>query len=136
MPDFSTEALGTLLVVDDMEFVRDAVVAILENANYRVLAAPCGVSAIQLAQDAAVNIDLLISDVDMPSMTGPQLGDVLTKMRPKMRVLLMSGQHGGDLDLPGGWAFIAKPFVPANLVRMITEMLCSQDQAAGHSGMT
>ena len=75
-------------------------------------------------------IDLLLSDVDMPLMSGPDLGEALKKARPNMHVMLMSGGSNGNLlVLNYGWAFIQKPFVSTKLVQMVTDVLHSPDRS-------
>ena len=96
MPDSLRETLETILVVDDHEMVRKVVVDILEQANFHVLTADGGASAVRVAQETSRVIDLLLSDVEMPGMSGPDLGEVLKKARPDMHVMLMSG--GVDSD--------------------------------------
>ena len=122
--------LETILVVDDNESVLRVVVALLEAENFRVLSANSGPAALKLAEETNTTIDLLLSDVDMPQMSGPDLGEVLKKARPDMHVMLMSGGTDGNLlVLNYGWAFIQKPFVAVKLVQMVTEVLHSQDRS-------
>src|SRR5690348_6002012 len=110
--------LETILVVDDHDALLKTVVAVLQNANFRVLSADSGASAIKLAGETDGIIDLLLSDVEMPQMTGPNLGKILRQTRPDLHVMLMSGQPSGNLlVLNYGWAFIQKPFVAAKLVQ-------------------
>src|SRR5689334_5450220 len=122
--------LETILVVDDDPRVRSVVVAILKNANFVVLSADSGEAAIKLAEKTKQRIDLLLSDVDMPGLTGPALGETLKTARPEMHVMLMSGQQDGNLlVLNYGWAFIRKPFVGTKLVQMVTDVLHSADRS-------
>jgi len=122
--------LETILVVDDDEAVLGLVVKILKNANFRVMLANSGPAAIKLAGETEQPIDLLLSDVDMPGMTGPALGETLKAARPEMHVMLMSGQQDGNLlVLNYGWAFIRKPFVPTKLVEMVTDVLHSANRS-------
>jgi len=130
MPDILTGKLENILVVDDNEATCKYVVAILEQANFHVLSAENGANAIELAKHTVGTIDLLLSDVDMPLMSGPVLGETLKKARPEMRVMLMSGGADGNLlVLNYGWAFIEKPFVAEKLVEMVTEVLHSPDRS-------
>ena len=120
----------TILVVDDNEDVLKAVVAILEHAKFHVLAAGSGPAALKLAEETDEKIDLLLSDVDMPGMSGPDLGEALKKARPDMHVMLMSGGANGNLlVLNYGWAFIQKPFVTVKLLQMITYVLHSPNRS-------
>jgi two-component system, cell cycle sensor histidine kinase and response regulator CckA len=130
-----TGVLETILVVDDTENILNLVVEILETANFHVLQANSGVGAVTLAAGYSGKIDLLLSDVDMPEMSGPELGDALKQARPDMHVMFMSGFTGGDLlVLNYGWAFIDKPFVPRKLVEMINAVLHSANKSQGNHG--
>jgi two-component system, cell cycle sensor histidine kinase and response regulator CckA len=127
--------LETILVVDDNEAVLQVVVTILVRARFRVLSAANGPDALRLAAQTEGRIHLLLSDVDMPLMSGPDLGEELKKLRPGIHVMLMSGGANGELlVLNYGWAFIQKPFVPVKLVQMIQEVLHSpnRSQLGGH----
>ncbi len=130
MLDTLTSKLETILVVDDNDVVLNVVVQLLGRANFQVLSAANGADAIELAKETKGRIDLLLSDIDMPLISGPDLGLALKKTRPDLRVMLMSGgQDGNLLVLNYGWAFIQKPFVAARLVQMITEVLRSPDRS-------
>ena len=116
--------IETILVVDDNEVVLKIVVAILKAQSFQVLSAENGPAALKLAEKTAGTINLLLSDVEMPGMSGPALGDVLTKARPDMHVMLMSGWLTGNLPVfSREWAYIQKPFVPVKLVQMVNEVL-------------
>jgi two-component system, cell cycle sensor histidine kinase and response regulator CckA len=83
-----------------------------------------------VASETDGTIDLLLSDVDMPLMSGPDLGEKLKASRPKMHVMLMSGAANGSLlVLNYGWAFIEKPFLMKKLIDMVSEVLSSPDRA-------
>ena len=130
MCDDSTGKLETILVVDDNQAVLAVVVAIFQRANFRVLSADSGAKAIELAKETEERIDLLLSDVDMPQMSGPDLGELLKHSRPDLHVMLMSGGHNGNLlVLNYGWAYIQKPFVPTKLIQMVQEVLHSPDRS-------
>lgn len=129
------EQLPTILVVDDTEAVLDAVVMILGAAGFEVLSAASGAAALDLAAAETGEIDLLLSDVEMPVMSGPELGEILKQTRPNIHVMLMSGNGNGNLlVLNYGWAYIQKPFVADRLVRMVRDVLSSPDrsQLGGH----
>ena len=130
MPASLKGTLETIMVVDDQALVLETVVAVLQHANFRVLSADSGAKAMQLAKETDGRIDLLLSDVDMPEMSGPDLGEALKKARPDIHVMLMSGGPEGNLlVLNYGWAFIQKPFVSAKLVEMVTDVLHSEDRS-------
>jgi two-component system cell cycle sensor histidine kinase/response regulator CckA len=122
--------LETILVVDDDEEVLSVVIDILKGANFRVLSAKSGPDALKLAGKTNGKIDLLLSDVDMAQMSGPDLGQTLRKTRRDLHVMLMSGGAKGNLlVLNYGWAFIQKPFVPKKLVEMVNEVLHSENRS-------
>src|SRR5512147_2520267 len=130
MPDTLIGKLETILVVDDNETVLTLVVAILKRANFRVLSADNRGSAMELAKEMEGRIDVLLADVDMPLMSGPDLGVSLKRARPDLHVMLMSGGENGNLlVLNYGWAYIQKPFVPTKLIQMVTEVLHSRDRS-------
>ena len=86
------------------------VVAILKAAGFHVLQADGGVEALRVAAEYPDRIDLLLSDLKMPEMSGPELGELLKKTRPRVRVMLMSGFSGDLLVLNYGSAFIESRF--------------------------
>jgi DNA-binding NtrC family response regulator len=125
----------TILVVDDNEGVLQMVSEILTYANYRVLRANSPASAVELSAATAGPIDLLLSDLDMPGMSGPDLGQLLKTTRPDLHVMLMSaGQKGSLLVLNYGWAYLDKPFVMTKLLEMVNNVLQTPDksQPGGH----
>ena len=120
----------TILVVDDNEAVLRIVAAVLESANFRVLVADSPTVALRLAEEKDEKIDLLLSDVEMPEMSDPDLGETLKKTRPGLHVMLMSGGANGNLlVLNYGWAYIQKPFVAGKLIQMVTEVLHSRNRS-------
>ena len=100
MPPPVEGTLETILVVDDNELTLEVVMKILKAKNFRVLSAVSGPAALNLAEETTETIDLLLSDVEMPQMSGPDLGEALKKARPDMRVMLMSGGANGNLLVP------------------------------------
>jgi len=116
----------TILVVEDEPSVRRLAVLTLRGRGYRVIEAEDGPRALQIAGDEATPIDLLLSDVIMPGMSGPELVERFHEIRPDARTLLMSG-HFGDtvmsLRVEASLAFLPKPFTPDRLVRKVRETL-------------
>jgi len=101
-----------ILVVDDEEPIRRMVCLVLQSHGHTVLAAPDGRRALEtLAGD---KIDLLISDVTMPHMTGRELAATVRRSHPGVPVLLMSGS-----ERPDGYPFLAKPFRPHSLIAAV-----------------
>ncbi len=117
----------TILLVEDEHTLREVIRRILTGAGYRVLAAASGPEALETAGGYNGSIDLLLSDVIMPQMPGPQLAEWLLVERPVMRVLLMSGfaqpilDSGGHLD--AGVALIEKPFSGPGLLAKVAQTL-------------
>jgi hypothetical protein len=130
MPPSLKKTLETILVVDDNEPVLEVIIAILKAENFRVLSAESGPAALKLAEKTTGTIDLLLSEVEMPQMSGPDLGEALKKVRPEMHVMLMSGGVRGNLlVLNYGWAYIQKPSVAVKLVQMVNDVLHTQDRS-------
>jgi DNA-binding NtrC family response regulator len=130
MPPAPKVKLETILVVDDSPFVLEVVVKVLEAEDFKVLSADSGPSALTLANETTETIDLLLSDVEMPGMSGPDLGEALKVARPNMHIMLMSGAANGNLlVLNYGWAYIQKPFVPVKLVQMINNVLHTRNRS-------
>ncbi len=125
-----SEKLETILVVDDNEPLRTFVVDALTRANFNVISADSGPNAISLAEKTKGEIDLLLSDWDMPEMSGIALGQALKALRPDIHIMQMSGGARDTLMvLNYGWAFLQKPFVAKRLVEMITDVLHSPNRA-------
>jgi two-component system cell cycle sensor histidine kinase/response regulator CckA len=117
----------TVLVVEDQDDVRKLALGILKKSGYRLLEAANGPEAILVAGAFPESIDLLVTDVIMPGMTGRELATRLQSVRPKLKVLYTSGYsaeviaHEGVLD--GGVSYLAKPFVPADLAAKVRGVL-------------
>jgi signal transduction histidine kinase/CheY-like chemotaxis protein len=117
----------TILLVEDETVVRQLVAEILENAGYTVLPAADGPSALELIRRHSDPINLLLTDVVMPGMSGPEVAAAVTSMRPGTEVLYMSGYtdsaigHHGVLE--PGIAFLQKPFSADDLTRKVRSLL-------------
>jgi PAS domain S-box-containing protein len=117
----------TILLVEDEPLVRSMTREILEISGYRVLEADGGEAALRLCDDFAGNIDLMLTDVVMPKMSGRELADRVSSSRPGMRVLYASGYtdeviaHHGVLE--PGTEFIHKPFTPETLSLKVRQVL-------------
>ena len=116
-----------ILLVEDTEMVRALVTATLKSYGYTVLVAASGPEAIEVAGQGHVRIDLLMTDVVMPRMTGRELADQLVATRPGLKVLFTSG-YPSDTVLRHGiaearTAFIEKPYLPEDLARKVREIL-------------
>ena len=126
LPEFPA-GTETVLVVEDEDAVRHLVRRFLQMSGYTVLHAPNGEEAVSVARKHDGPIHLLVTDVAMPGMNGRQLGDVLTRARPGLRILFMSGYTDEAVlregKLEPGTAFLQKPFNPASLVRKVRDVL-------------
>jgi PAS domain S-box-containing protein len=117
----------TVLLVEDEAALREVARRILDRAGYRVLVAEHGPAALQVLAQHAGPVDLLLSDVIMPQMSGPELARQLLAERPGLNVLLMSGfaqpiiDAGGHLD--AGMALVEKPFSGPVLLEKVAQML-------------
>jgi signal transduction histidine kinase len=124
LPDQGHE---TILLAEDEESVRRLATMVLERNGYRVISAPDGTAALDAAAAHDGPIDLLLTDVIMPGLNGRQLADRFASVHPETRVLFMSGYAGEALSAQGvldsSVAFLAKPFVPAELARKVREVL-------------
>ena len=100
----------TILLAEDDESVREYVSLVLRRLGYRVLEAHDGADALGVAERFDERIDLLLSDVVMPRMDGVELARRLTRARPKVKVLHMSGYPGDGHVARGDAPFLAKPF--------------------------
>ena len=117
----------TILLVEDEDAVRSMVSKILKNKGYTVLEASQGNEALDICERTEGSINLMVTDVIMPHMSGRELAVRLAPMRPEMRVLYMSGypdntivQHG---VLEPGTAFLQKPFTINALELKVREVM-------------
>jgi CheY-like chemotaxis protein len=117
----------TILVVEDEQLVRTLARSILERQGYRVVACANGAEALGVLEDRAAGIDLLLTDLVMPGMSGRELAERVVESRPKVQVLFTSG-YSEDAALYGGVAdreafFLAKPYSVHDLSSRVREVL-------------
>jgi CheY-like chemotaxis protein len=122
-----TRGSETVLVVEDEEMVRELTCRTLERNGYRALRAANGGEALLTCERLEGPIHLMVTDVVMPQMSGPELAARLRQVRGEMKVLYMSG-YAGDALVPHGigeWGskFLPKPFTPDALIRKVREVL-------------
>ncbi|HEX7452457.1 MAG TPA: ATP-binding protein [Polyangiaceae bacterium] len=117
----------TVLLVEDESQVRRLVFEVLQARGYKVLAAKDGLEAIPLEENYAGRIDLLITDVVMPGMSGRELPKHVTAARPDTKVLFMSGYTDDAVLRHGvtgpGTAFLQKPFALEDLLQRVRALL-------------
>jgi DNA-binding NtrC family response regulator len=122
----------TILVVEDHVLLLKLLEEILVNARFTVLTASSAKKAILIEAGHSGTIDLLLSDVMMPGMSGPDLARKLKEQRPEMRIILMSAYPDGALlVLNYGWHFMQKGFVPRALVGTVKDVLASKTREQG-----
>ncbi len=136
----SAQSPATILLVEDDPAIRRLAATLLELGGYVVLAAGSGIEALELAGvEPGRAIDLLVTDVVMPRMSGPELARRLGGMQPGLPVLFLSGyeeQSGGELSLDelgvrGEVAFLAKPFTPEAIHRAVRDALQREGTRTG-----
>lgn len=122
----------TVLLVEDAEPLRTLTKEILERGGYTVLEAANGMEAIQIAHDSYGPIHLLLTDVIMPVMGGEQLAAQLTRVRPNMKVLYMSGYPNEGIAWSGMLAsavmLLEKPFTREMLMRRVRQALDDEQE--------
>lgn len=116
----------TVLIAEDEDSVRDLASEFLRAAGYTVLAAENGVEALALAKRADEPIHLLLTDVVMPKLRGPELAERLRRLRPDIGIVYMSGYleyDRGNGEFVDDGFFLQKPFSRDTLVRKVADAL-------------
>lgn len=118
----------TVLLVDDNDELREIITDLLVDLGYEVLAADGGFEAIEIEQSHAEKIDLLLTDVIMPGMSGPQVHRIIRDCRPDIQTLFISGYPGGQAGgtvepVPEGATLLRKPVNPTDMARAIRSLL-------------
>jgi signal transduction histidine kinase len=120
----TAHATETVLVVDDDDDVRDAVVLALESGGHTVLRAADGAEALRVIRDNAEIVELVITDLNMPVRGGAELIDDLAKAHPHLPVVVVSGYSSSDnTDLPPEVLFVPKPFSTKMLLACVRQAL-------------
>jgi FixJ family two-component response regulator len=109
-----------IFIVDDEPAVLSCVAEILDSDAYHILTWPSGAEALRQSRAYKGEIHLLLSDFQMPGMSGVELATAMTAERPELKVLLMSGFAEGMLVLNEGWHFLAKPFIASQLRALVS----------------
>lgn len=118
---------GTVLLVEDSEVVRDVVALMLESDGLTVLQASGGEEALALVRRGDAPIDLLLTDIVMPEMSGVELADRLERERPDMRILFMTG-YAEEVVVNKGILgkhreCIGKPFTQKQITKRVRKIL-------------
>jgi len=125
--DPSLSGTETILLVEDEKSVRKLVERVLRSCGYQVLAAEDGSDALRVASDSDLAVDMVLTDIVMPEMSGRELVDALHTDRPTLRVLYMSGYTDDEIMRRGlndpGISFIQKPFTAEKLAMQVRKVL-------------
>ncbi len=117
----------TVLVVEDEDIIRVLAEKFLADAGYKVLAADSGTAGVRASDEFAGPIDLLVTDLMMPGMTGWEVARVLRAKRPELRVLFMTGFAGGDhaeeTPIIPPDELLAKPFRFPDFIAIVQRLL-------------
>jgi CheY-like chemotaxis protein len=130
----------TILLVEDEAMLRDMLCETLESHGYTVLVARNGTEAPQTAASYAGVIELMVTDVIMPGLTGPKVVERIAPSRPEMRVLYISGYSDESVVRNGvvspGTAFLSKPFTPEAFLGKVRDLLKAPalEAAPGQAG--
>jgi two-component system, cell cycle sensor histidine kinase and response regulator CckA len=123
---------ATILAVDDDLSILTLLESVLGAAGYRVLLADGGRRAVELFESATDPIDLLLTDVIMPDLTGPVLAERLRARQPGLQVLFISGFHDADLVqrfvTAKGFTLLPKPFTGEALLRVVQQSLAGVER--------
>jgi CheY-like chemotaxis protein len=122
----ASNSAKTILFADDDSSVQRFVAALLQKSGYQLIVAGNGVEALQKAREFAGVIHLLLSDLEMPGMTGIELAIQLNRERPDTKTLLISGLATGMLVLNNGWQFLPRAFMAEMLRDRIRDFLSEQ----------
>jgi signal transduction histidine kinase/CheY-like chemotaxis protein len=120
-----------VLIAEDQDEVRELAALFMRSAGYTVLTARDGVEALATLQRSAQPIDLLVTDVVMPNMRGPELAKRLKSLQPEIKVIYMSGYleyNKGNGDFLEGGYFLQKPFTRETLVSKVLEAVGSESR--------
>ncbi len=129
----------TILVVDDELSVLTVVKCMLESGDYNVMLANSAAAALRIAGNNEVAIDLLLTDVIMPDMQGPDLAERILALRPELKVLFISGYADSDVVrikvLNHNLSFLPKPFTPDGLLETVERVLNAPSSRAFAAGL-
>jgi CheY-like chemotaxis protein len=115
-----------VLVVEDEAFVREVTVEILQAAGYHVLKARHAVEATAVFRQCEEKVDLLVTDVVLPGRNGRDLARELTRLRPDLKTIFISGYPNNvvrNAALDDRWLYLSKPFSVESLMRKVHEAL-------------
>jgi CheY-like chemotaxis protein len=123
-----------ILVADDDDGIRNLMALCLEGEGYQVITARDGCQALALWKRHRMEIDLVITDIEMPEMSGLELVDRLNRRHAGIPILIISGSGGGPPEVTGGNCpprFLAKPFDLCALTHMVASLISAAPHRAG-----
>ena len=116
-----------ILIVEDNDAMRELLKTLLQNDGHEVLSAHDGLEAVRLYKTAREKIELVITDVEMPNLSGVEAFRQIKKMNPGAKVIFVSGAMNRRLEEQlqneGIQAFFQKPYAPADILTKIREIL-------------
>ena len=115
--------MPTVLLVDDDDMVRRLAATVLEKHGYRVVPARNGVEALMLHTSYPGEIDVILTDIVMPEMSGTEFALRVLEKHPGARIVLMSGLPPDGGNLPPGCPLVLKPFRQEALIAALEEVL-------------
>jgi two-component system, cell cycle sensor histidine kinase and response regulator CckA len=116
-----SEGNATILVDDYEPALRLAIVEILRGSGYKVLEADSSMQALEIARHHQAHLDILLTDIVMPGLRGPELARRVAKVHPEVQIVYMSGYAEGlpEAQLPANSTFLQKPFRFATLLEQL-----------------
>jgi signal transduction histidine kinase/HAMP domain-containing protein len=125
--DIMIHGTETILVVEDEPSILRLIADSLQPLGYEILEASCGREALQILNARGGEIDLLLTDVIMPEMSGTELAAIVRTIRPSMKIVFMSGYTDEmifhDFTMDSDMSFLQKPLTPRKLVSKLNEAL-------------
>jgi CheY-like chemotaxis protein len=122
----------TILLVEDEELLIESVCHLLKSKGYKVYTAKDGLEAVKLYEQHKQKIDLVITDMGLPGITGKDVFKKLREMNPGVKVVLASGffepEIKSELLKAEASGFIQKPYIPDDILRIIREMLDTKSE--------
>lgn len=113
----------TILLVEDEELLRHVVVDMLGQLGYQVIGATNGKEALAVAEEYSGTIDVLVTDVLMPGIAGPELAESLRQSRPNLKVIFVSGGAEAEYKFAPDATLLQKPFTIKMLSAKVREVL-------------
>ena len=129
-PHAEDEISGTVLIIEDEDYVKNVIVAMLQSLGYSFLVATCGKAALEIVRTASTPIDIILLDMGLPDIPGQALFDHLRKYRPNAKIILCSGYSidgpAQELLEKGADAFLQKPFNFVTLSKTLKKVMLKE----------